>query len=46
MKLKRAQLILFTEELADMLDGGLQIEQALRVLQERQEAEALRREYA
>jgi general secretion pathway protein F/type IV pilus assembly protein PilC len=43
VKLKRAQLILFTEELADMLDGGLQIEQALRVLQERQEAEALRR---
>jgi len=36
VKLKRAQLILFTEELADMLDGGLQIEQALRVMQERQ----------
>ncbi len=25
VKLKRAQLILFTEELADLLDGGLQI---------------------
>ncbi len=43
VKLKRAQLILFTEELADLLDGGLQIEQALRVMQERQEAAALRR---
>jgi len=43
VKLKRAQLILFTEELADMLDGGLQIEQALRVMQERQEADSLRR---
>ncbi|MBL9181829.1 MAG: hypothetical protein JNN17_06790, partial [Verrucomicrobiaceae bacterium] len=42
VKLKRSQLILFTEELADMLDGGLQIEQALRVMQERQEAESLR----
>ncbi len=42
-KLKRAQLILFTEELADMLDGGLQIDQALRVITERQEDPALRR---
>lgn len=43
VRLKRAQLILFTEELADLLDGGLQIDQALRVMQERQEAAALRR---
>jgi type II secretory pathway component PulF len=43
VKLKRAQLILFTEELADLLDGGLQIDQAFRVMQERQEADALRR---
>jgi type II secretory pathway component PulF len=43
VKLKRPQLILFTEELADLLDGGLQIEQALRVMQERQEAVAIRR---
>lgn len=42
-KLKRAQIILFTEELADMLDGGLQIDQALRVITERQEDPALRR---
>lgn len=37
-KLKRAQLITFTEELADLLDGGLQIDQALRVMEERQDA--------
>ncbi len=41
--LKRAQLILFTEELADLLDGGLQLEQALRVMHERQESPAIRR---
>ena len=43
VKLKRAQLISFTEELADLLDGGLQIDQAFRVMQERQEAPTLRR---
>ncbi|SKA98686.1 type IV pilus assembly protein PilC [Prosthecobacter debontii] len=43
VRLKRAQIILFTEELADMLDGGLQIDQALRVIAERQEDVALRR---
>jgi len=42
-KLKRSQVILFTEELADMLDGGLQIDQALRVISERQEDPALKR---
>lgn len=42
VKLKRSQIILFTEELADLLDGGLQIDQALRVMNERQEAPALR----
>ncbi|MFZ4764747.1 MAG: type II secretion system F family protein [Roseimicrobium sp.] len=41
--LKRAHLILFTEELADLLDGGLQLEQALRVMHERQESPILRR---
>lgn len=43
VKLKRSQIILFTEELADMLDGGLQIDQSLRVIAERQEDMALRR---
>lgn len=41
--LKRAQLILFTEELADLMDGGLQLEQALRVMHERQESPVLRK---
>ncbi len=41
--LTRAQLIAFTEELADMLDAGLQVEQALRVIEERQESEKVRR---
>jgi type II secretory pathway component PulF len=43
VKLRRAQIILFTEELADMLDGGLQIDQALWVIAERQEDVGLRR---
>jgi type II secretory pathway component PulF len=42
-KLSRAQLILFTEELADLMDGGLQLEQALRVMHERQESPILRK---
>lgn len=42
VRLKRSQIILFTEELADLLDGGLQIDQALRTMQERQEAAAMR----
>ncbi|MES2737667.1 MAG: type II secretion system F family protein [Verrucomicrobiota bacterium] len=43
VRLKRGQIILFTEELADMLDGGLQIDQALRVIAERQEDVGLRK---
>ena len=43
VRLKRPQLILFTEELADLLDGGLMIDQALRVMEERQESVAVRR---
>ena len=41
--LKRVQLILFTDELADLLDGGLQLEQALRVMHERQESPIIRK---
>jgi len=41
--LKRALLIHFTEELADLLDGGLQLEQALRVMEERQDSLEIRR---
>jgi general secretion pathway protein F/type IV pilus assembly protein PilC len=41
--MKRALLIHFTEELADLLDGGLQLEQALRVMEERQDSPIVRR---
>jgi type II secretory pathway component PulF len=37
IRLSRAQIILFTEELSDLLDAGLQIEQALRVMESRKE---------
>lgn len=35
--LKRAQIILFTEEIADLVEAGLQLDQALKVMQERQD---------
>jgi type II secretory pathway component PulF len=37
VRLSRGQIILFTEELSDLLDAGLQIEQALRVMEARKE---------
>jgi type II secretory pathway component PulF len=37
IRLSRGQIILFTEELSDLLDAGLQIEQALRVMEARKE---------
>lgn len=40
--LTRAQVILFTEELADLVEAGLQLDQALRVMQERQDHPALK----
>lgn len=42
-RLKRATLIMFTSELADLLDAGMQLEQALRILHERQEDKTIRR---
>ncbi len=42
VKLKSPQMILFTEELADLLDAGLQLEQALGVLTERQQDKDLK----
>lgn len=41
--LKRNQIILFTEELADLLDGGLQIDQGLKVMEERMQAPAIKK---
>lgn len=37
IKLKRAEVVLFTEELADMLGAGLQLEPALKAMEGRQE---------
>lgn len=37
VKLKRAEVILFTEELSDMLGAGLQLEPALKSMENRQE---------
>ncbi len=37
VKMKRAEVVLFTEELSDMLGAGLQLEPALRAMEGRQE---------
>ena len=37
IKLKRAELVLFTEELSDLLSAGLQLEPALRIMENRDE---------
>lgn len=37
IKLKRAEVVLFTEELSDMLGAGLQLEPALKSMESRQE---------
>ena len=37
IKLKRAEIVLFTEELSDMLGAGLQLEPALKAMEARQE---------
>jgi type II secretory pathway component PulF len=42
IRLSRAQIILFTEEMSDLLDAGLQLEPALRVMEERKELSSLK----
>lgn len=42
VRLKRQELVLFTEELADLLDAGMNLERALKVLQERQANASIR----
>jgi type II secretory pathway component PulF len=37
LKMKRAEVVMFTEELSDMLGGGLQLEPALMAMESRQE---------
>ena len=41
-KLSRAKLIFFTSELADLLESGLPVQQALTVMAEKQQAPAIR----
>lgn len=41
-RLTSSQIITFTEELSELLDAGLQLEPALRVIEQRQEKSALR----
>jgi type II secretory pathway component PulF len=42
LRLSRGQIILFTEEMSDLLDAGLQLEPALRVMEERKELSGLK----
>ncbi len=42
VKLKRSQVVMFTEELSEMLAAGLQLEPALRVMESREELSALK----
>ncbi|MBV9491462.1 MAG: type II secretion system F family protein [Verrucomicrobia bacterium] len=42
LRLSRAQIILFTEEMSDLLDAGLQLEPALRVMENRKELSGLK----
>ncbi len=42
IKLKRSEVVLFTEELSDMLAAGLQLEPALRAMESRQELGSLK----
>ena len=41
-RLSRAQLILFTDELSDLLEAGLQLEPALLIMEQREELSALK----
>lgn len=42
IKLKRSQVVMFTEELSEMLAAGLQLESALKVMENREELSALK----
>ena len=42
IRLSQAQIILFTEEMSDLLDAGLQLEPALRVMESRKELSSLK----
>ena len=42
IRLSGSQIILFTEEMSDLLDAGLQLEPALRVMEERRELSTIK----
>jgi type II secretory pathway component PulF len=42
IRLSRSQIILFTEEMSDLLDAGLQLEPALRVMEARKELSGIK----
>jgi len=42
IRLSRGQIILFTEEMSDLLDAGLQLEPALRVMEARKELSGIK----
>lgn len=42
IKLKRGEVVLFTEELSDMLSAGMQLEPALRAMEDREELGSLK----
>ena len=42
IRLSRSQIIMFTEEMSDLLDAGLQLEPALRVMESRKELSGIK----
>ncbi len=42
IRLSKQQIIFFTEELSDLLDAGLQLESALRIIEQRQEKSGIK----
>jgi len=42
VRLRKTEVLLFTEDLADLLDAGMQLEPALRIMEERQQNAKLR----
>ena len=44
IKLKKSEIVLFTEELSELLGAGLQLEPALRVMENREELGKLKSE--
>ncbi len=43
VRLSRKQIIVFTEEMGDLLEAGLQLEPALRIMEDREEASSVKK---